>query len=386
MRKIILLFLLVFPITLFAQENAGIVFETGTWSEITAKAKAAGKPIFIDCYTSWCGPCKTLAKDIFTKKEVGDYFNTNFINCKFDMEKGEGIELRRKFSVSVYPTLIFVDANENIIFKAVGGSKDAVAFLAKMKKGVEDRALYKFKMRYDQGDRSDELIFGYLKTLEDMYMQKDAEVIVLDYFKDQNDYIKLNDKKYFTLFMAFITDIDSDIFKYVHKNREQLAALHGKRALDNKMYQMWLKPAVDFCKKGTDGQYVFDKKGYNKYIARLKKEKIDYLPLLIDNAEISNSGRLGDWEKYITLVEKRFNNPDGTAINATTMVEYGRNIVNKCNDPMLRKRVLPLFETTLAKLLKKPDNDSSSGSFFAKAFENRTNITTLKQIIEELKK
>lgn len=384
MKKIILLFLLVFPITLFAQENAGIVFETGTWSEITAKAKAAGKPIFIDCYTSWCGPCKTLAKDIFTKKEVGDYFNTNFINCKFDMEKGEGIELRRKFSVSVYPTLIFVDANENIIFKAVGGSKDAVAFLAKMKKGVEDRALYKFKMRYDQGDRSDELIFGYLKTLEEMYLQKEAEAIVLDYFKDKNDFVKLNDQKYFILFTVFVTDINSEVFKYVHENRVQLAALHGKKTLDNKLYQLWLKPAVSFVKKGDDGNYTLDKKGYNKYIARLKKEKVDYLPLLIENAEISNAGKLGEWEKYITMVEKRFNDTEGGGVNVTTMVEYGRTIANKCSDPVLKKRVLPLFETTLEKLMT--DKSANTSGSFAAMYAKKTNESTLKQIIEELKK
>jgi len=51
---------------LFAQD--GIRFEQGDWATILAKAKSAQKPIFIDVYTSWCGPCKKMAKDIFPLK------------------------------------------------------------------------------------------------------------------------------------------------------------------------------------------------------------------------------------------------------------------------------------------------------------------------------
>ena len=46
--------------------------------------------IFLDAYASWCGPCKMLQKNVFTKKAVGDFYNSKFINVKMDMEKGEG--------------------------------------------------------------------------------------------------------------------------------------------------------------------------------------------------------------------------------------------------------------------------------------------------------
>jgi len=75
---------------------SGIKFAHSSWKDVQKKAKAEGKMIFVDCYTSWCGPCKMLARDVFTQKKVGDFFNKNFISVKLDMEKGEGKELRKK--------------------------------------------------------------------------------------------------------------------------------------------------------------------------------------------------------------------------------------------------------------------------------------------------
>ena len=57
-------------------QNRSIGFEqTREWKKVIKKAKKEKKLIFVDCYTSWCGPCKMLAKDVFTRDEVADYFN-----------------------------------------------------------------------------------------------------------------------------------------------------------------------------------------------------------------------------------------------------------------------------------------------------------------------
>jgi uncharacterized protein YyaL (SSP411 family) len=61
-------------------------FEKGSFSEIKEKAKKENKLIFMDCYTSWCGPCKMMARETFTNDTVAKYFNEHFINCSFDME------------------------------------------------------------------------------------------------------------------------------------------------------------------------------------------------------------------------------------------------------------------------------------------------------------
>ena len=85
----------------------GVKWETGSLQDALKKAAAnqaaaaqattaqAASPaagptlVFLDCYTTWCGPCRNMSENIFPQKAAGDYFNSKFINIKIDMEKGE---------------------------------------------------------------------------------------------------------------------------------------------------------------------------------------------------------------------------------------------------------------------------------------------------------
>ena len=98
----------------------GIQFTEASWKEVLKKAKAEKKVIFLDAYASWCGPCKMLQKNVFTKKDVGDFYNTKFINVKMDMEKGEGPALSQVYPLEAYPTLLYIDGNGKVLKKVLG--------------------------------------------------------------------------------------------------------------------------------------------------------------------------------------------------------------------------------------------------------------------------
>lgn len=98
----------------------GIQFTEASWKDILKKAKAEKKVIFLDAYASWCQPCKLLQKHVFTKRAVGDLYNTKFINVKMDMEKGEGPALSQVYPLEAYPTLLFIDGNGRVLRKVVG--------------------------------------------------------------------------------------------------------------------------------------------------------------------------------------------------------------------------------------------------------------------------
>lgn len=100
--------------------TTGISFKELSLDEAKELAAKEGKLIFLDCFTTWCGPCKWLDANTFVDKSVGSYFNDNYISIKIDMEKGEGIELRKKLEVNAFPTLFLLDSQGNIVHKMVG--------------------------------------------------------------------------------------------------------------------------------------------------------------------------------------------------------------------------------------------------------------------------
>ncbi len=127
-----------FAFALFAitAAQAQIEFSKGSFADIKAKAADENKIIFVDAYAVWCGPCRWMEANVFTKKEVGDFYNEHFVNYKFDMEKGEGRAFAKKYAVRNYPTYLFLDAEGNIIHRAIG-SRSAAEFIKLGRTAIE---------------------------------------------------------------------------------------------------------------------------------------------------------------------------------------------------------------------------------------------------------
>lgn len=123
--------------SVIAQENEGksngINFHEGKWEKALEQSKKQKKPIFVDAYTSWCGPCKWMSKNVFTQEKVGKFYNKHFINVKLNMEKGEGRTFARKYNVSAYPTLLYINSEGEVVHKVMG-AKRADGFIQEGKK------------------------------------------------------------------------------------------------------------------------------------------------------------------------------------------------------------------------------------------------------------
>lgn len=109
--------------------ETGIVFFQGTWAEVMAEAAKQNKLIFVDAYAVWCGPCKWMTANVFNQASVGEFYNKNFINYKFDMERGEGKTFARNFRITAYPTLVYTDAQGKEVFRSLG-AKNSEQFIS----------------------------------------------------------------------------------------------------------------------------------------------------------------------------------------------------------------------------------------------------------------
>lgn len=104
----------------------GVKWESGSLQDALKKAaanQAASGPVlvFLDCYTTWCGPCRNMAENIFPQKAAGEYFNSKFINIKIDMEKGEGVDIRKYYGIKAYPTFLILDPKGKELGRLEGG-------------------------------------------------------------------------------------------------------------------------------------------------------------------------------------------------------------------------------------------------------------------------
>ena len=230
--SLLLITALLFTAGLHAQE--GIVFSKENWKDILAKASAEDKLIFMDAYTTWCGPCKMMSKNVFTEASVGTFYNENFINAKIDMEAGEGIELAALYEVRAYPTLLFIDGDGELVHRAVG-YQDAEQFVSLGQTALDPSLrLSTLTERYAKGDRDPEFLHNYAMAAMNS-MSPDAGEIVQAYLDSKADW---SDEETMQLIFETAESADSKLFDYMLENRTAFQKLYGERNVLAKLQRM----------------------------------------------------------------------------------------------------------------------------------------------------
>lgn len=217
-------FFLTVSLSSFAQ---GIEFFHGTWEEALVKAETEGKLIFVDAYTTWCGPCKRMSADVFPQAEVGEIFNANFINVKLDMEKAESVSFRKVHSVRAYPTMFWINGKDEVVHTTVGG-KQAEGLISLAKEAISRQDdLEALAAEWEAGDHNSKLAFTYIRAL--VRRDENHLKIANDYLRDQKD---LTTADNLNIIQVAATTADSRIFDLMMKHKADIVALNGQEAFD----------------------------------------------------------------------------------------------------------------------------------------------------------
>src|SRR5258705_278497 len=87
----------------------GVAFERDVaFQGLLDKAKACGKPVFVDFATEDCVYCKKLDAEVLSRADVAEAMKA-YVAAHVDAEKGEGKELAQRYKVHGFPTLLVVD-------------------------------------------------------------------------------------------------------------------------------------------------------------------------------------------------------------------------------------------------------------------------------------
>jgi len=161
MKKFVSGLFLFSTLAVFAQE--AIQFQELPFKELVAKAKKDNKIVFIDAYASWCGPCKMMERNVFTKKSVGDYYNSNFVNARFDMEKGEGREIAAKYGVRSYPTYLFLNGDGELVSQNFGYMEESMFLTMAQDINSPNNKKGSLKERFAKGEKDPEFLINIMK-------------------------------------------------------------------------------------------------------------------------------------------------------------------------------------------------------------------------------
>jgi thioredoxin-related protein len=238
--------------------QSGIKFEKNlSWQDVKEKAKKENKYIFLDAYTTWCGPCKLMTTKIFTQKRVGAFFNRNFINVAVQMDstKKDNATVRSwyktariiagEYNIDAYPTFLFFNSNGILIHFIIGASNNSNTFLMKAKKVLDTKTqIVYLKNEFTKGDRDS----IFLRSL--IVAAKDADDDSLPDFI--NSYL-VTQKNLFTTeniqFLGMSTKSETDIGFNVLLNQSTLVEniigkLERKKLLTNIIFNDEVYPLL----------------------------------------------------------------------------------------------------------------------------------------------
>jgi thiol-disulfide isomerase/thioredoxin len=235
-----------------------------------AKAKVENKIVFVDFYTSWCGPCKEMAKEVFPQEKVGKFYNAQFINCKVQCDdKGVGVEQGKKYQVNAYPTLMYLDKDGNMIHSAAGStSPEGFIELGKIALNP-DQNMYSLIKQWNAGNREYEFVNKYFNALKEAYRGEKLNSDFNKYFNELSPEDKEKKATFDIVKLAKPAPFSAP-FEYIEANAKKYYKTVGQTEIDKFISNSYLWYLRNMIRPETRKQYEiakakFKAKNYSYY-------------------------------------------------------------------------------------------------------------------------
>lgn len=128
------------PFPVRAAAASGVGWQA--WDRGLEEARSSGKRVLVDVHTQWCGWCRRMQADVYSRADVRDYLQQRFVVIRLDAEASDPAHyegrnftsrsLAARFGVTGYPTTLFLrSGGEHLV--SVPGYVDADRFLRILK-------------------------------------------------------------------------------------------------------------------------------------------------------------------------------------------------------------------------------------------------------------
>jgi thioredoxin-related protein len=305
------------------EKSRGIQWTTGlSWEQVKQKAIKENKYIFLDCFTTWCAPCKIMDVTTYTDESVGNYLNDHFISVRVQMDQTkkddvlvkkwykDAVAIHNEYHIDAYPTFVFLSP-QGIIVEKDQGVKQPNAFVALAQNATQPGKVYydaygeydQLVADYKRGTKHYDKMLGMMKVAE----KKGDKELARNLLKDHTAHIaKLPKTKRYkkeeVLFWSKREIKSNDqIFQFFYKDGDLIDKVRNRKGfaasvVDNVIIHEIIYP---FFKGQPSGAVMFQGPRVTMLDA--------YGQPIIEKAGKADTTE-ADWKKLESIVRKKFNN------------------------------------------------------------------------------
>jgi thioredoxin-related protein len=385
MKQAIVILALSLPFLLYAQMNSfneGVKWTEGmSWGQIKEKAKQEKKFVFVDVFTTWCGPCKKMDNEVYPNKNVGEIINPKFISVKLQMDKTDNDnekvknwypvvqQFNRQFNIVGYPSFLFFDPEGKLVHQA-SGWREVPAFIALVREALTDpearyrKSIEKFRnglLDYESmpnlaRDAWKKMEFNLAREIAKDFIEKylnnlsNEEAFTKMHLSFLSDFcyeiLHTNDR-YFQLFYTHpdladsIINLDSNGRKQ-KKSKQIATTIIEKDEIDCKIYEGGRQDGKPITARKPDWHNIRE--------TVLNQYGKEYFNILFPDAEIRFYESAKDWKNYMKYVNQKIKKyppkRDGRLFgpffgDKWHLNNYAWTLFRSCNNKRILKKAIP---------------------------------------------
>jgi thioredoxin-related protein len=393
--KLVGLFLLVLLPQFLMSQDRGVKFvQENSWEDVCHKAQKEKKNIFLDCYTTWCGPCKYMDWNIYSKEPIGDLLNNSFVSVRVQMNetpndndyvkswRSFARRIKKKYSVNAYPTFLFFSSNGNALDHKVGSVGDVSGFIALIQSTMHPERQYYTLLNKVREKKDDSLFLrNLLITAMEMSDLPNTKTISRYYFGSVID--KFN-KENIKFMESAMSSIDDEYFKFYRQNHQKIDSIfannnYAERTLSVTYYKDKIRAQLE----DESRPFIWAKvvKAIHRNYPEIEKKMIEFEEKMV-GANISKriSERVGSTTEDVNwgVIEKAIQNQFPDYSIEESMLKYKLDFYSRKQNWTEYSRVCLVLIRKYRDRISDFDFNDLSWSVFLHSDNNELLLETIK--------
>jgi len=195
--KYLLIVVVSLPMFSAAQSDRRSPFASNlSWQQVREQARHENKYIFLDCFATWCGPCKLMDSMVYPSAEVKASLADRFISVRVQYDRtshddtntrswyGDADDIMKRYKVGAFPTFLFFSPDGRLVHRGMGGlSVDA--FLSLLADATNPKKqYYTYLDEYWAGVRDYSVMGDMAMLAKDLGDRDTAAMLAADYVDD----------------------------------------------------------------------------------------------------------------------------------------------------------------------------------------------------------